>query len=131
MPADTDLELLHEGETCRDLDEALLRLDEEPRERPAVIAYRRESVELVRGREGELDVELVDRHGLDGIAYTPRRDDAVAAVDRGAADVAFLLRGQRVDDIFDLARRGERMPPKSTYFFPKPLSGLLFHPLDR
>ena len=126
-----DLEELREGEPCRDLDEALLRLDEEPYERPAVIAYRRESVELVRGREGELDVELVDRHGLDGIAYTPHRDDAVATVDRGAADVAFLLRGLRVDEIFDLARRGERMPPKSTYFFPKPLSGLLFHPLDR
>jgi uncharacterized protein (DUF1015 family) len=126
-----DLGELREGEPCRDLDEALLRLDEESYERPAVVAYRRESVELVRGREGELDVELVDRHGLDGIAYTPHRDDAVAAVDRGAADVAFLLRGLRVDEIFDLARRGERMPPKSTYFFPKPLSGLLFHPLDR
>jgi uncharacterized protein (DUF1015 family) len=126
-----DLEELHEGERCRDLDEALLRLGEEPYERPAVIAYRRESVELVRGREDELDVDLVDRHGLEGIAYTPRRDDAVATVDRGAADVAFLLRGLRVDEIFDLARRGERLPPKSTYFFPKPLSGLLFHPLDR
>jgi uncharacterized protein (DUF1015 family) len=126
-----DLEELNEGEPCRDLDEALLRLEEEPYERPAVIAYRRESVELVRGREDELDVDLVDRHGLEGIAYTPRRDDAVAAVERGTADVAFLLRGQRVGDIFDLARRGERMPPKSTYFFPKPLSGLLFHPLDR
>jgi uncharacterized protein (DUF1015 family) len=125
-----DLEELREGEPCSDLDEALLRLDEEAYERPAVIAYRRESVELVRGREGELDVELVDRHGLDGLAYTPRRDDAVATVDRGAADVAFLLRGMRVEEIFDLARRGERMPPKSTYFFPKPLSGLLFHPLD-
>jgi uncharacterized protein (DUF1015 family) len=126
-----DLEELREGEPCSDLDEALLRLGEEPYETPAVIAYRRESVEFVRGREDELDVDLVDRHGLEGIAYTPRRDDAVAAVDRGAADVAFLLRGQRVGDIFDLARRGERMPPKSTYFFPKPLSGLLFHPLDR
>jgi len=126
-----DLEMLDEGETCRDLDEALLRLDQEPHERPVVIAYRRRSIQLVRGRESELDVELVDRYGTDGITYTPRRDDAVAAVDGGAADVAFLLRGQRVDDIFGIARRGGRMPPKSTYFFPKPLSGLLFHPLDR
>jgi uncharacterized protein (DUF1015 family) len=126
-----DLEELREGEPCRDLDEALLRLDEEPYERPAVIAYRREGVELVRGREDELDVELVDRHGLGGIAYTPRRTEAVGAVDGGTADVAFLLREQRVDDIFDVARRGGRMPPKSTYFFPKPLSGLLFHPLER
>jgi uncharacterized protein (DUF1015 family) len=34
-----------------------------------------------------------------------------------------------VADVFAAARRGERMPPKSTYFFPKPLSGLLFHPV--
>jgi uncharacterized protein (DUF1015 family) len=54
---------------------------------------------------------------------------AVAAVDAGNADAAFLLRAPRVVDVFDTARRGERMPPKSTYFFPKPLSGLLFHPV--
>ena len=48
-----------------------------------------------------------------------------------AADAAFLLREPRVEDVFAVARRGERMPQKSTYFFPKPLSGLVFHPLDR
>jgi uncharacterized protein (DUF1015 family) len=32
--------------------------------------------------------------------------------------------------VFAVARSGERMPQKSTYFYPKPLSGLLFHPLD-
>ncbi len=68
--------------------------------------------------------------GLDGIEYTPHRDEAVAAVDGGEADVAFLLREPRVEDVFAVARRGERMPPKSTYFFPKPLSGLLFHPVE-
>ena len=99
--------------------------------RPAAIAYRRGRVEVVRGAEGELDAELVDRHGLEGIRYTPRLDEAVAAVDRGDADVAFLLREPRVEDVFAVARRGERMPQKSTYFFPKPLSGLVFHPLDR
>ena len=52
------------------------------------------------------------------------------SVDRGDADVAFLLRAPRVEDVFAAARRGERMPPKSTYFFPKPLSGLLFHPVE-
>ena len=82
------------------------------------------------GVEGELDVELVDRFGLDGIGYTQSAAEAVASVERSEADVAFLLRATRVEDVFAVARSGRRMPPKSTYFFPKPLSGLLFHELD-
>jgi uncharacterized protein (DUF1015 family) len=125
-----DLAELREGEPCASLEDALARLAAEPRSRSAAVGYRRGSVELVHGAEGELDVELVDRHGLEGIEYTPVAEDAVAAVERGDADAAFLVRPPRIADVFASARRGERMPPKSTYFFPKPLSGLLFHPLE-
>lgn len=124
-----DLAMQRDGDVCPSLGDALQALKAEPFARSAAVAYRRGVVELVRGEHGELDVELVDRHGLAGIGYTPRAPEAVAAVDRGDADVAFLLREPRVDDVFALARRGERMPPKSTYFHPKPLSGLLFHPV--
>jgi len=124
-----DLADLREGEACASVDEALEALAAEPFRRSAAVAYRRGSVELIRGREGELDVELVDRHGLRGIGYTPHAAEVVGAVDRGEADVAFVLRELRVETVFEVARRGERMPPKSTYFFPKPLSGLLFHPV--
>ena len=124
-----DLLDARDGEPCADLDEALALLAEEPFARSVAVAYRRGGVELVRGSEGELDVELVDGYGLDGIRYTPRAAEAAALVDGGNADVAFLLRAPRVEDVFAVARRGERMPPKSTYFFPKPLSGLLFHPV--
>ena len=126
-----DLAELREGESFRDLDEALAALGDEPFDRSAAIAYRRGSVELVRGRGGELDAELVERYGPDGIRYTPRTDEVVRAVDQGSADVAFILREPRVEDVFAVARQGRRMPPKSTYFYPKPLSGLLFHPLER
>jgi uncharacterized protein (DUF1015 family) len=125
-----DLRAAREGEQSASLDEALARLADEHFSHSAAVAYRAGHVELVRGRERELDVELVDRHGLEGISYTPRTQEAVAAVDAGAADVAFLLREPRVEDVFAIARRGERMPPKSTYFFPKPLSGLLFHSVE-
>ena len=125
-----DLRDLREGERYGSLEEALTALRAEPFARSAAVAYRGGSVELVRGEESELDVELVDRHGLAGISYTARAAEAAAAVDRGEADVAFLLREPRVDDVFAVARHGERMPPKSTYFFPKPLSGLLFHPVE-
>ena len=51
-------------------------------------------------------------------------------VDNGAADCAFLLRPTRIEDVFERARRGIVMPQKTTYFFPKLLSGLLFLSLD-
>jgi uncharacterized protein (DUF1015 family) len=125
-----DLRDSRDGEACASLADALARLADEPFGRSAAVAYRRESIELVRGSEGELDVELVDRYGLGGIRYTPLAADAISAVDAGDAHVGFLLREPRVEDVFAFARRGERMPPKSTYFFPKPLSGLLFHAVE-
>ena len=125
-----ELAELEDGETVGSLDEALALLADEPRTRSAVVAYRRGRVALLRGEEGELDVELVDRFGVDGIGYTQATLEAAASVDRAEVDAAFLLRPTRVEDVFAVARRGERMPPKSTYFFPKPLSGLLFHPVE-
>jgi uncharacterized protein (DUF1015 family) len=125
-----DLEALREGEPCDDLDDAKRRLGGLTEGRSAAIAYRRDSVELVHGPEDDLDTELVDRHGLDGIRYTPREDEARSAVDDGVGNVAFILREPRLGEVFAVARRGERMPQKSTYFYPKPLSGLVFHPLD-
>jgi uncharacterized protein (DUF1015 family) len=126
-----DLRYARGGDSYASLDEALAQLAAEPFTHSSAVAYRADHIELVRGSDGELDVELVDRHGLDGISYTHRAEEAVAAVDGGQADVAFILRAPRVDDVFAVARRGERMPPKSTYFFPKPLSGLLFHPVGQ
>jgi uncharacterized protein (DUF1015 family) len=64
------------------------------------------------------------------VTYTASVEDAVAAVDRGEAEGAFLVRPLRVEDVFEVAARGETMPQKSTYFYPKLISGLLFHPLS-
>ena len=63
-----------------------------------------------------------------GSAYTADLGEAVARVDAGEFDGAFLLRATRIEDVFERARRGEVMPQKTTYFFPKLTSGLLFHP---
>jgi uncharacterized protein (DUF1015 family) len=114
-----------------DLPDALERLESEPFDHSAVVAFAGARARLLRGEPGELDVELVDAFGHEGISYTPDRQDAVGRVERGEADVAFLLRPTRIEDVFVRARRGEVLPPKTTYFFPKLLSGLLFHPLDQ
>jgi uncharacterized protein (DUF1015 family) len=101
---------------------------EEPGEDlPGVVVYRDGKYELLEG-DG-LDVEIVERIAPD-VTYTPQRADAVATVDRGDAEAAFLLRPTRIEDVWAVARRGQMMPQKSTYFYPKLTSGLLFHPLD-
>jgi uncharacterized protein (DUF1015 family) len=103
-------------------------IDEPGEELPGVVLYRRGRYELL-DTDG-LDSEIVDRLGPRGVTYTPHRAQAVAAVDRGEAEAAFLLRPTPIDEVFRVARRGDVMPQKSTYFFPKLTSGLLFQPLD-
>jgi uncharacterized protein (DUF1015 family) len=103
-------------------------IDEPGEELPGVVLYRRGGYELLHG-DG-LDVDIVERIAPEGVTYTPRREEAVATVDRGEAEAAFLLRPTRIEDVWEVARRGETMPQKSTYFYPKLTSGLLFHPLD-
>jgi uncharacterized protein (DUF1015 family) len=76
-----------------------------------------------------LDVQLVDTLGHEGLSYTASADDARHAVATGQAATAYLLRPTRIEDVFTYARRGEVLPQKTTYFFPKLISGLLFHPL--
>jgi uncharacterized protein (DUF1015 family) len=103
-------------------------IDEPGDDLPGVVLYRDGHYELLSG-EG-LDVDIVERLAPEGVSYTPQRTEAVATVDRGDAEAAFLLRPTRIEDVWDIARRGETMPQKSTYFFPKLTSGLLFQPLD-
>jgi uncharacterized protein (DUF1015 family) len=103
-------------------------IEEPGDELPGVVLYRDGRYELLAG-EG-LDADLVERIAPQGVTYTAERKDAVATVDRGEAEAAFLLRPTRIEDVWDVARRGDTMPQKSTYFFPKLTSGLLFHPLD-
>ena len=108
--------------------DARAALEGVPSDQAAALVYRDGSFELaVDGNE--LDVRLVDRLGHEGISYTADWDEAVQAVDSGDAEVAVLMRPTRIEDVFAVAQRGETMPQKSTYFYPKLVSGLLFLPL--
>ena len=101
---------------------------ERPEELPGVVLYRGGRYLLLEG-EG-LDVEVVERAAPEGVTYTPSREEAEAAVDRGEAEGAFLVRPVAIEEVFERARRGEVMPQKTTFFYPKLVSGLLFLPLD-
>ncbi len=62
------------------------------------------------------------------IAFTEDAAEAVADVEAGTWDLAVLLNPTRVDQIIDVAEAGERMPLKSTYFYPKLGTGLVLLP---
>jgi uncharacterized protein (DUF1015 family) len=79
--------------------------------------------------DDELDARAVERYAHNGIRYTPYAGEAVAAVDRGEAEAAFLVRAPTVAQVAAFAARGETMPQKSTFFYPKLTSGLFLFPV--
>jgi uncharacterized protein (DUF1015 family) len=75
-----------------------------------------------------LDVALAALDGV-SVVYQHGVDHVRDAVARGDADAGVLLRPVTVGQILEIAHGGERMPPKSTFFFPKPRTGLVFRDL--
>ena len=61
------------------------------------------------------------------ISYTEDMDKAIESVDNNTCNVAFLLNPTMIQEVKDIALRGERMPHKSTFFYPKLLSGLVIN----
>jgi uncharacterized protein (DUF1015 family) len=64
------------------------------------------------------------------LTYSNSWQDVMRAVESEQAQAAVLLRPVSVDQIADWAEAGRRMPPKTTYFHPKPRTGMVFRTLD-
>jgi uncharacterized protein (DUF1015 family) len=64
------------------------------------------------------------------LSYSRDVETVLKRVETGAAQAAFLLRPPAVNDVVEVAQAGQVMPQKSTYFYPKPASGIVFNPLD-
>jgi uncharacterized protein (DUF1015 family) len=116
--------------------EGLDRLALAPRDRPGFVLVRPGEVSLAEAADApaepldRLDVTAVDRLPLEGVTYTPSLSEAEGAVGDGRARAAFLVRAPTVTEVQAIARSGRTMPEKSTYFYPKLASGLLFSPFD-
>jgi uncharacterized protein (DUF1015 family) len=82
---------------------------------------------VLKGALGMTDDDIDHKHGLD---YSKDFEDAVEAVRSGRADAAFYMAGTPVERVQEVAETGESMPPKSTYFFPKIPTGLVFNALE-
>ncbi|HEX8075125.1 MAG TPA: DUF1015 domain-containing protein [Thermoleophilaceae bacterium] len=94
--------------------------------------YRRLDTALVEALilKGALGMTEDDIARQDGLSYAKRADHAVEAVESGAADAALFMRATPVEQVREVAAAGESMPPKSTFFYPKVPTGLVFNPLE-
>jgi uncharacterized protein (DUF1015 family) len=63
------------------------------------------------------------------VSFTRDARQALQAVKQGEEQVALLLNPTRVRQICDVAQANDRMPQKSTYFYPKLITGLVINPL--
>jgi uncharacterized protein (DUF1015 family) len=79
---------------------------------------------------GVLGMTVDDVAAKRGLAYSKSFDDALDSVKSGRADAAFFMRGTPIEQVVEVAEAGESMPPKSTYFFPKIPTGLVFSALE-
>lgn len=95
-------------------------------------AYRRLDTGVLEALilKGALGLSDDDISHFNGLFYARSTDEAVAMVRSGEYDAAFLMRPTPVSQVRDVAASGENMPPKSTFFYPKLLTGLLFNPLS-
>jgi uncharacterized protein (DUF1015 family) len=79
--------------------------------------------------KGSLGLSGEDIASFNGLFYARDAREAVEMVRRGEYQAAFLMRPTPVQAVSALAELSESMPPKSTYFYPKLLTGLLFNEL--
>ncbi|MGC1852851.1 MAG: DUF1015 domain-containing protein [Solirubrobacterales bacterium] len=110
-------------------DSAVAALDEQLAGKPE--AYRRLDAAILetlvlKGIAGLSENDILAKRGL---GYSKSVEDSLALLGDGTYDVAFILRPIPVDQVRAICESDENMPPKSTYFFPKVLTGLVFNPV--
>ena len=81
---------------------------------------------VLKGPLAMTDTDIAAKRGL---SYNSDFDETLRRVRAREADAAFFLRPTPVEQVRAVADAGETMPPKSTYFFPKLLTGIAFNPL--
>ena len=78
----------------------------------------------------ELGFTEDEQMAQDGIKYIKVENEAFDMIDLGKAEASFIMAYPKIDDIKRISTAGYRMPQKSTYFYPKLLSGIVINPLQ-
>ena len=78
----------------------------------------------------ELGFTEEEQMAQDGIKYIKVENEAFDMIDLGRAEASFIMAYPKIEDIKRISSAGYRMPQKSTYFYPKLLSGIVINPLQ-
>lgn len=78
----------------------------------------------------ELKFTEEEQMSQDGIKYIKVENEAFDMIDLGKAEASFIMAYPKIEDIKRISSAGYRMPQKSTYFYPKLLSGIVINPLQ-
>ena len=73
--------------------------------------------------------DLIGKIGSAACTYVHRIDEVLTSLDREECDLACLVPPAGMEHVEAIASNLEKMPPKSTYFYPKLLSGLVLNPI--
>ncbi len=84
--------------------------------------------DLVLGRILGISLEAMAKQS--NLLYVHDDRDVFDAVDSGKVQVGFVVKPTTVQQVLDVSETGEVMPQKSTFFYPKLMTGMLFNPLD-
>ncbi len=77
-----------------------------------------------------LGVSTRNAVNTDAVAYTHDAEEALAEVEAGGCQAAFILNPPSSGEMIDVSLTGDKMPQKSTYFFPKLVTGLVIHKVE-
>jgi uncharacterized protein (DUF1015 family) len=133
-----------------DQTDALDALAKDPADHPFLFAFEDRTF-LARATDADVVAVTGDRHpawrSLDVVAlhevvlpeilggheaefrFSRDPEEIKALVQRGDFDLGVLLKALRASEVVDVASSGERMPQKASYFWPKAITGLVFHRL--
>ena len=75
-------------------------------------------------------IDMENMANQKNLVYTKQAEEAVSGVQNGEFQCSFLLNPTKIHQIKDVSLANEKMPQKSTYFYPKILTGLVMNKLD-
>ena len=101
-----------------------------PEHRPEAGASPRAKLDVSLLQQLVVSALCPTQQAQEAIVYTKDDDEALDWAESGTGTGALLLNATKVSEVQAVAKAGERMPHKSTYFYPKPLTGLVINVME-